>query len=121
MSIRDAFASLLIAAVSFTLSGRAFAQAQWAVENTFHLGGEGGFDYITVDEKSHRLYIPRGTHTMVVEEDSGKLLGDIPGEKQNHGVAVAPELGRGFISDGRLVSTFSILRASLSWDGSRKG
>jgi hypothetical protein len=100
MSIRNAFASLLIAAVSFTLSGRAFAQAQWAVENTFHLGGEGGFDYITVDEKSHRLYIPRGTHTMVVEEDSGKLLGDIPGQKHNHGVAVAPELGRGFISDG---------------------
>jgi len=100
MSIRDAFASLLIAAVSFILCGRALAQAQWAVENRFQLGGDGGFDYITADAKSHRLYIPRSTHTMVVEEDSGKLLGDIPGQKHNHGVAVAPELGRGFISDG---------------------
>ena len=100
MSIRNAFASLLIAAVSLTLCGRALAQAQWAVENRFHLGGDGGFDYITVDAKSHRLYIPRSTHTMVVEEDSGKLLGDIPGQKHNHGVAVAPDLGRGFISDG---------------------
>jgi len=100
MSIRNAFASLLIAAVSFTLSGRALAQAQWAVEDTFHIGGDGGFDYITVDAKSHRLYIPRSTHTMVVDADSGKVIGDIAGQKHNHGVAIAPELGRGFISDG---------------------
>lgn len=100
MSIRNAFASLLIAAVSFTLSGRALAQGQWTVENTFHLGGDGGFDYITVDANSHRLYIPRTTHTMVVDADSGKVIGDIAGQKHNHGVAVAPELGRGFISDG---------------------
>jgi len=100
MSIRNAFASLLIAAVSFTLSGRALAQAQWAVEDTFHIGGDGGFDYITVDAKSHRLYIPRSTHTMVVDTDSGKVIGDIAGQKHNHGVAIAPELGRGFISDG---------------------
>ena len=100
MLIRNVFAWLLIAAVSFTLSGRTLAQGQWVVENTFHLGGDGGFDYITVDAKSHRLYIPRSTHTMVVDADSGKLVGDIAGQKHNHGVAVAPELGRGFISDG---------------------
>ncbi len=100
MSVRNMFALLLVAAVSFTLSGRALAQGQWAVENTFHLGGDGGFDYITVDAKSHRLYIPRSTHTLVVDADSGKLLADITGQKHNHGVAVAPELGRGFITDG---------------------
>ncbi len=100
MSIRNAFVSLLMAAFSFTLSGRALAQGEWTVENTFHLGGDGGFDYITVDANSHRLYIPRSTHTMVVDADSGKLIGDIAGQKHNHGVAVAPELGRGFISDG---------------------
>jgi DNA-binding beta-propeller fold protein YncE len=100
MSIRNMFACLLIAAVSFTLGGRALAQGQWAVENTFHLGGDGGFDYITVDAKSHRLYIPRSTHTMVVDADSGKLVADITGQKHNHGVAVAPEVGRGFITDG---------------------
>jgi len=100
MSIRNVFACLLIATVSFTLAGRSLAQGQWAVETSFHLGGEGGFDYITLDEKNHRLYVPRSTHTMVVDADSGKLVADIIGQKHNHGVAIAPELGRGFISDG---------------------
>jgi hypothetical protein len=50
------FSLLLIVAASFTLSARAFAQGRWAVEKTFHVGGKGGFDYITIDAKSHRLY-----------------------------------------------------------------
>ncbi len=100
MSIRNLFACLLISAVSFTLSGRALGESQWAVETTFRLGGDGGFDYITVDAKNHRLYIPRSTHTMVVDADSGKMVADIAGQKHNHGVALAPEVGRGFITDG---------------------
>jgi len=59
MSIRNMFSWLVIAAASFTLSTRTFAQGEWAVEKTFHFGGEGGFDYITADPKSHRLYVPR--------------------------------------------------------------
>jgi DNA-binding beta-propeller fold protein YncE len=100
MSIRNLFSWLLIVTASFTLSARAFAQGEWAVEKTFHVGGEGGFDYITVDAKSHRIYVPRSTHTMVIDADSGKTVADITGQKHNHGVALAPELGRGFISDG---------------------
>ena len=100
MSIRNLFSWLLIVAASFTLSARAFAQGEWAVEKTFHVGGEGGFDYITVDAKSHRLYVPRSTHTMVIDAESGRMIADIPGQKHNHGVALVPELGRGFISDG---------------------
>ena len=100
MSIRNTFAFLLIAVVAFTLCGRALAQGEWAVEKTFHIGGEGGYDYITVDAPNHRLYVPRSTHTMVIEAESGKTIADIPGQKHNHGVALAPELGRGFISDG---------------------
>src|SRR5262245_12545966 len=100
MSIRNLFPWLLIAAASFTLNGRVFAQGGWAVEKTFQVGGEGGWDYITVDAKNHRLYVPRSTHTMVVDAESGKTIADIPGQKHNHGVALAPELGRGFISDG---------------------
>jgi len=99
MSIRNLCSSLLIMAV-FALSTRAFAQGEWAVEKTFHVGGEGGFDYITFDASSHRLYVPRSTHTMVVDADSGARLADITGQKHNHGVAVVPELARGFISDG---------------------
>lgn len=100
MSIRNLFSCLLIVAASFTLGPRAFAQGEWAVEKTFHVGGEGGFDYITVDAKSHRLYVPRSTHTMVIDADSGNTVADITGQKHNHGVAVVPELARGFISDG---------------------
>src|SRR5579872_2021916 len=100
MSIRNAFAYLLLAAVSFTLTSRAFAQTQWSVEKTFHIGGEGGWDYITVDANNHRLYVPRSTHTMVIDADSGKTIADIAGQKHNHGVAIAPEAGRGFITDG---------------------
>jgi hypothetical protein len=102
LSIRKQFAALVVflTLVSLGLIGRALAQAGWAVEKTFHIGGEGGMDYITVDAANHRLYVPRTTHTMVIDADSGKTLADIPGQKHNHGVALVPKAGRGFISDG---------------------
>ncbi len=100
MQFRNTSAALLIAVVSFTLSARVAAQGSWEVEKTFHIGGEGGMDYITVDAQNHRLYVPRSTDTMVIDADSGKTLADIPGQKHNHGVALVPEAGRGFISDG---------------------
>jgi DNA-binding beta-propeller fold protein YncE len=100
MSKQNLFASVLIIVVSLSLGSPAFGQGKWAVENTFHIGGEGGFDYATIDPQTHRLYIPRSTHTMVIDAGSGKIIADIPGQKHNHGVALAPELGRGFISDG---------------------
>ena len=100
MSMRNLVGLVLIAAVSLTLTARVFGQSGWAVEKTLHIGGEGGFDYITVDAKSHRLYVPRTTHTMVIDAESGKAIADITGQKHNHGVALVPELARGFISDG---------------------
>lgn len=78
----------------------AVAQSNWAVSNRFHVGGEGGWDYITVDPATHRLYVTRSTHTMVIDGESGKTIADIPGQKRSHGVALVPEAGRGFISDG---------------------
>jgi len=78
----------------------AFAQPDWAVVKTFHIGGEGSWDYLTVDSHTHRLFVPRTTHTMVIDANSGKVLADIPGQKNAHGVAIAPAAGRGFISDG---------------------
>ena len=78
----------------------ALAQTDWAVVKTFRVGGEGGWDYLTVDPRTHRLYVPRSTHTMVIDSESGKTIADIPGQKIAHGVAIVPEVGRGFISDG---------------------
>jgi DNA-binding beta-propeller fold protein YncE len=65
------------------------------------LGGEGGWDYLTVDDAARRLYISRGTHVMVVDLASDSLVGDIPETPGVHGIAVAPELNRGYISCGR--------------------
>ncbi len=78
----------------------ATAQTDWHLAKTLHIGGEGGWDYLTVDPQTHRLYVPRSTHTMVIDADSGKVVADLPGQKIAHGVAIVPAVGRGFISDG---------------------
>ena len=56
------------------------AQANWGVAKTSHIGGEGGWDYLTVDPETHRLYVPRTTHTMVLDGTSGKTVADIAGQ-----------------------------------------
>lgn len=76
------------------------AETDWQIKKTFSVGGPGGWDYLTVDPQTHRLYVPRSTHTMVIDSESGKTIADIPGQKIAHGVAVVPEAGRGFITDG---------------------
>jgi hypothetical protein len=58
------------------------------------------FDYITVDSAARRVYLSRGTAVQIMDADSGASLGVIPGFTRQHGVALAPEVGRGFISDG---------------------
>ena len=65
------------------------------------LGGEGGWDYLTVDPDARRLYISRGSHVMVVSADTYKVVGDIPNTQGVHGIALAPGLGRGFTSNGQ--------------------
>jgi len=76
-------------------------RAGYRVIRTIPLGGEGGWDYVTVDSDSHRIYIPRGTHIMVLDEGTGKLIADIPGMNGIHGVALAPEFNRGFITGNK--------------------
>src|SRR5712664_5030684 len=71
------------------------------VTKTIKLGGDGGWDYLTVDAKARRIYISRGTHVMVVDADSGALVGDIPNTNGVHGIAIASDMDKGFISDGR--------------------
>src|SRR6266568_9356535 len=87
--------TIILAAATLLL-----AATNWEVVKTFQIGGEGSWDYLTVDPQTHRLYVPRSTHTMVIDAESGKTLADIPGQKIAHGVALAPAAGRGFISDG---------------------
>jgi YVTN family beta-propeller protein len=93
-----AFTALLLSPSVF----RGAAQdSGYRVLRTIHLGGDGGWDYVTVDSDAKRVYIPRGTHVMVVDEQTGKLIGDIPDLKGIHGVAVAQEFNRGFITGNK--------------------
>lgn len=92
--------TILFLAFVSCLSTTVFAQADWAVTQKMQIGGEGGWDYITVDASSHRLYVTRTTHTMVIDARTGKTIADIPGQKRSHGVALDPAVERGFISDG---------------------
>jgi DNA-binding beta-propeller fold protein YncE len=89
-----------LAVILMTTLSPALAPTEWEVVKTLPIGGSGSWDYLTVDSQSHRLYVPRTTHTMVIDAESGKILADIPGQKNAHGVAIVPAAGRGFISDG---------------------
>ncbi len=71
------------------------------VTKTIKLGGDGSWDYLTVDARARRVYISRGTHVMVVDADTGALVGDILNTNGVHGIAIATDMDKGFISDGR--------------------
>ena len=99
-------------AISLSLATVVFAAAGpgYHVLKTYKVGGEGGWDYLVNDANARRLYLSRGTHVMVLDSDSGTSVGDISDTPGVHGIALAPELGRGFTSNGRegTVSVFDI-------------
>src|ERR1700727_583901 len=109
-------ASLVLILVAAALAA---AAPGYKVVNTHKIGGDGGWDYLTVDASARRLYISRATHVMVVDADSGKSVGEISDTPGVHGIALAPELGRGFTSNGRegTVSIFDLKTLATSSKG----
>jgi DNA-binding beta-propeller fold protein YncE len=97
--------TLFTAAVAVAAAGPGYK-----VIKTYKLGGEGGWDYMTADSAARHLYISRSTHVIVLDLDSGKTVGDIADTPGVHGIALAPDLGRGFTSNGRegTVSIFDL-------------
>ena len=77
------------------------ADVSYRVVRTIAAGGEGGWDYVTIDASARRLYVSRGTRVLVLNADSGAPVGEIPNTEGVHGIALAPDLGRGFTSNGR--------------------
>src|SRR5437773_6595640 len=77
------------------------APTGWKVLREIKIGGDGGWDYLTMDSAARRLYVSHATHVVVVDPDAGKVVGDIPDTQGVHGIAIAPELNRGFTSNGR--------------------
>jgi DNA-binding beta-propeller fold protein YncE len=77
------------------------ADGAYHVTQTFKVGGEGRWDYISVDPASKLLYVSRQSHTQIVHEQSGEVAADLTETPGVHGVAIAPELSRAFTSNGK--------------------
>src|SRR5262245_32160670 len=92
---------LFVVGVALLIASVAGAEQPYRVVKSVKLGGEGGWDYVTVDAVARRLYIPRGTRVMVLDADSVAVVGEIKDTPGVHGVAIAPDFGRGFTSNGR--------------------
>ncbi len=75
--------------------------AGYQVIKKIPVGGEGGWDYLTMDSAARRLYVSHATKVIVIDVDKGEIVGEIPGTNGVHGIALAPELNRGFTSNGR--------------------
>jgi hypothetical protein len=76
------------------------AAGPYRITHTYQLGGDGGWDYIVPDSPSHRVFIGRSDRVMVVDQDSGKLVGTVTGIKGAHGTAIVESDGRGFATSG---------------------
>lgn len=74
---------------------------QYTFVKEIHIGGEGGWDYLNVDPDGKRLYVSHANKVVVVDTAADKIAGEIPDTPGVHGIALAPKLGRGFISAGR--------------------
>jgi DNA-binding beta-propeller fold protein YncE len=89
--------------VVFTLATATLLSGQsssYRVTHTYTLGGDGSWDYVVPDPPNHRLFIARQNRVMVVNEDSGMLLGEVTGIQGAHGTAVAESTGHGFATSG---------------------
>src|ERR1700730_8525968 len=76
------------------------ATADYEKVHKIAVGGEGGWDYLTVDPEARRLYVSRANRIVVVDIENEKVVGELADTPGVHGVAVAPELGKGFTSNG---------------------
>jgi DNA-binding beta-propeller fold protein YncE len=94
----------ILAAGLFTLAASvalAAAPQGYHLVKTIPISGDGGWDYVSVDAAARRVYVSHATKVEVLDADSGTVVGQIPDTAGVHGIAVAADLGRGFVSNGR--------------------
>src|ERR1700730_17233666 len=92
--------SALVLTLATMTSLLAQSSPSYRVTHTYTLGGDGSWDYIVPDPPNRRLFIARENRLMVVDEDSGKLVGEVTGIKGAHGTALADATGHGFATEG---------------------
>ncbi|MFA6231125.1 MAG: YncE family protein [Rhodanobacter sp.] len=105
-------ASLLLLALPFTTHAAAPAPAP-RVLSTLPLGGAGGWDYLSFDAAHRHLFVSRGDRVLVIDVDHGKQVGTIADTAGVHGIALAPDLGHGFTSNGKAASVTEFDLATL--------
>ncbi len=96
-----ALAGGAVLSVSIARADDAPVAGSLAVQKTVKIGGEGRWDYVSVDPAAHRLYVTRSTHTQVLDLETDKVILDVPGQQRAHGAVAVPAVGRGFITDGK--------------------
>lgn len=102
---RTFLACLAVSAAAILGFGIAPAAAQtgssgYHVIKKYKIGGEGFWDYMKMDSPARHLFISRGTHVVVLNPDTGEVVGDIPDTEGVHGIAISHKLNRGFTSNG---------------------
>ncbi|MGA7444789.1 MAG: YncE family protein [Candidatus Sulfotelmatobacter sp.] len=75
--------------------------AEFSITRKISIPGQGSWDYLTVDEGARRLYVSHGAQVEVLDVDSGAIVGKVENTPGVHGIAIAAELGRGFVSNGQ--------------------
>ena len=98
--MRQAFATAAVLSL-VVVAGLQGQEGPYHAGPVITIGGEGGWDYLSVDSAAHRLYVSHATHVVVVDTQTNKVVGDIPDTPGVHGFAAVPELGMGFSSNGR--------------------
>lgn len=120
------YSGLAVLASSLVVAGYMLAAPQGSGGSGYHLikkvrlGGLGGWDYLTVDQATHRVFISRGTHVMVVDPEQGKVIGDVPDTQGIHGIALAAEFNKGFTSNGRTATSTIFDMSTLKTLGEAK-
>src|ERR1700692_1461785 len=100
--LRTLLTSAAIALLCFVVPAVAAPPADgYSIVKKIPVPGQGSFDYLAVDEGARRLYVSHGTQVEVLDVDSGAIVGKIEKTPGVHGIAIAPELGRGFVSNGQ--------------------
>jgi len=93
--------ALVVVYVVSSLAVLSAADGPYSVVKEIKIGGPGGWDYITVDPAAHRIYVSHATKIVVADTNSGAIVGEIADTPGVHGIAVAPDLGLGYTSNGR--------------------
>jgi YVTN family beta-propeller protein len=116
-SFTVAVAAVALAALAAAPPARA-DDGRYQRENEIAIGGEGGWDYLTVDASAHRLYVAHAARVVVIDLEKNTVVGAIERVSGVHGIAIAPDLGRGFVTDGRTDTVSVVDLKTLAIEGS---